>query len=57
VPFKRIRGSDKYRSPRGNVFTKKQVALYYANDGFPSGKKGFLKAKAKRKRSGTVRPT
>lgn len=33
MPFKKI-GLNKYRSPSGKVFTKKQVALYYATEGF-----------------------
>lgn len=37
MPFKRItsgKNRGKYRSPSGRVFTKKQVALYYATKGF-----------------------
>lgn len=37
MPFERItKGKDKgkYSSPSGRVFTKKQVKLYYATDGF-----------------------
>lgn len=33
MPFKKV-GKNKYRSPSGRIFTKKQVALYYATDGF-----------------------
>jgi hypothetical protein len=44
MPFKNI-GRGKYRSPSGRIYTKKQVAMYYANDGFPSKPK-------KRKRKG-----
>lgn len=33
MPFKKV-GKDKYVSPSGRKFTKKQVALYYATDGF-----------------------
>lgn len=33
MPFKKV-GRNKYKSPSGRVFTKKQVALYYATDGF-----------------------
>lgn len=32
MPFKKVKG--KYKSPSGKTFTKKQVALYYATDGF-----------------------
>lgn len=35
MPFEKV-GKDKYKSPSGRTFTKKQVALYYANGGkFP----------------------
>ncbi len=33
MPFKKI-GPNKYKSPSGRKWTKKQVALYYATDGF-----------------------
>jgi hypothetical protein len=33
MPFTKIKGG-KYKSPSGRTFTKKQVALYYATDGF-----------------------
>lgn len=33
MPFKKI-GPNKYTSPSGRTFTKKQVNLYYATDGF-----------------------
>lgn len=33
MPFTKIKGG-KYRSPSGRKFTKKQVALYYATNGF-----------------------
>lgn len=33
MPFKKI-GKNKYKSPSGRIFTKKQVALYYATKGF-----------------------
>lgn len=33
MPFVR-KGKNDYRSPSGRKFTKKQVALYYATDGF-----------------------
>jgi hypothetical protein len=32
MPFKKI-GPNKYRSPTGRMFTKKQVELYYARGG------------------------
>jgi len=39
MPFKKI-GNNKYKSPSGRIFTKKQVALYYALGGkFPKQKK------------------
>ena len=39
VPFKKT-GKNKYQSPSGRTFTKKQVALYYATNGFKNRKKG-----------------
>jgi hypothetical protein len=42
VPFHKTKGG-KYKSPSGREFTKKQVALYHANNGFP--KKGKKKKK------------
>jgi hypothetical protein len=33
MPFTKTRGG-KYKSPSGRTFTKKQVALYYATNGF-----------------------
>ena len=33
MPFKKTKGG-KYKSPSGKTFTKKQVALYYATEGF-----------------------
>lgn len=33
VPFKKT-GPDSYKSPSGKTFTKKQVNLYYATNGF-----------------------
>ena len=33
MPFKKI-GKNRYKSPKGRVYTKKQVAAYYATDGF-----------------------
>lgn len=42
MPFKKT-SKNTYQSPSGRTFTKKQVALYYATDGFskpPKAKKG-----------------
>lgn len=33
MPFKKV-GPNKYKSPSGRTFTKKQVVAYYATDGF-----------------------
>jgi hypothetical protein len=33
MPFKKVSGN-RYKSPSGKTFTKKQVALYYATNGF-----------------------
>jgi hypothetical protein len=33
MPFKKT-GPNKYKSPSGKTFTKKQVKLYYATNGF-----------------------
>ncbi len=33
MPFTKV-AKDKYKSPSGRTFTKKQVNLYYATDGF-----------------------
>jgi hypothetical protein len=33
MPFTKTSGG-KYKSPSGRTFTKKQVALYYATEGF-----------------------
>ncbi len=42
MPFKKI-GENKYVSPRGNTFTRSQVALYYAQGGrFPGQKMGEM---------------
>jgi len=43
MPFKKI-GKNKYVSPSGRKWTKKQVVAYYASGGT------FSKAKRKRKR-------
>lgn len=42
MPFKKV-GKNKYKSPSGRTFTKKQVTMYYATKGFTQnmpGKKG-----------------
>jgi hypothetical protein len=33
MPFKKV-GANKYKSPSGRTFTKRQVQAYYATDGF-----------------------
>jgi len=38
MPFKKTR-SGKYKSPSGKTYTKKQVKMYYATDGFKKGKR------------------
>jgi hypothetical protein len=49
MPFKKI-GNNKNQSPSGRVFTDKQVALYYATDGFQNmGKKPKNLRPSKRK--------
>lgn len=37
MPFKKV-GQNKYKSPSGRTFTKKQVEMYYATEGFKKGK-------------------
>lgn len=37
MPFKKV--GNKYVSPSGKKFTKKQVKMYYATDGFSKGAK------------------
>ena len=37
MPFKKV--GNIYKSPSGRKFTKKQVAMYYATDGFKKKKK------------------
>jgi hypothetical protein len=41
MPFKKV-ASNKYKSPSGRSFTKKQVELYYATDGFKKKPKSKL---------------
>jgi len=45
MPFKKI-GTNKYVSPSGKKFTKKQVAMYYATEGFQKSK---IKSRKNRK--------
>lgn len=33
MPFKKV-SKNKYKSPSGRTYTKKQVVAYYATDGF-----------------------
>jgi hypothetical protein len=44
MPFKKVSGG-KYKSPSGKTYTKKQVQLYHATDGF---KKSKMKGKGKK---------
>lgn len=44
MPFKKI-GPNEYVSDKGTKFTKKQVALYYATDGFKNMRKETYKSK------------
>lgn len=46
MPFAK-QSNGKYKSPSGRTFTKKQVKMYYATDGF---KKGKAKSTGKRKK-------
>lgn len=39
MPFKKV-GPNKYKSPSGRSFTKKQVEMYYATSGFTKKMKG-----------------
>jgi hypothetical protein len=48
MPFKKV-GKDKYESPSGKIYTKKQVRMYYATKGF---KKNLIK-KFRRKPHGS----
>jgi hypothetical protein len=48
MPFQKVSGG-KFKSPSGKTYTKKQVALYYANDGFPDHKKAAKKRPSKKK--------
>ena len=42
MPFTKI-GPDKYKSPSGKIYTKKQVNLYYATNGFTKKPKKLKK--------------
>lgn len=42
MPFTKV-GKNDYKSPSGRHFTKKQVKLYYATNGFKSKPKGKKK--------------
>ena len=44
MPFKKV-GPNKYKSPSGRKWTKKQVVAYYATDGFKKGVKKRRKPK------------
>ena len=48
MPFRKV-DTNKYVSPSGRTFTRKQVALYYATDGFKNMKKK-KKTKMRRRR-------
>ena len=49
MPFKKV-GKNKFKSPSGKKYTKKQVGLYYATDGFKNMKR-HKKRKAKVKKA------
>jgi hypothetical protein len=34
MPFKKIRGTNKYKSPSGKIWTKEQIIAYHATGGF-----------------------
>lgn len=44
MPFKKV-GKNKYKSPSGRTYTKKQVGLYYATEGFTKSSKKYKKRK------------
>jgi len=46
MPFVKV-GPNKYKSPSGRIFTKKQVEMYYATNGFEKDK---IKSKRKSKK-------
>jgi hypothetical protein len=49
MPFKKTK-SGKYKSPSGRTYNKKQVAAYYATDGFKKKTKKRVKKKVTRKK-------
>jgi hypothetical protein len=48
MPFQKV-APDKYVSPSGRKFTKKQVVAYYATDGFTKGRIVDKKNKPKKR--------
>lgn len=44
MPFKKV-AKNTYKSPSGRAFTKKQVAMYYATDGFKKKPKKVTRKK------------
>ena len=48
MPFKKI-GKNRYKSPSGKTFTKKQVVAYYATDGFKKPVRKTQSRKLKKK--------
>lgn len=46
MPFTKV-GKNKYTSPSGRTYTKKQVAMYYATDGFQKSKIRGKRGKAR----------
>lgn len=48
MPFKKV-GPNKYKSPSGKTFSKKQVALYYATDGFKKKPRKKRRTKSSKK--------
>jgi hypothetical protein len=49
MPFKKV-GPDDYVSPSGRHYSKKQIALYYATDGFKRKPKKKTKKKTKKRK-------
>jgi hypothetical protein len=47
MPFKKI-GKNKYKSPSGKKYTKKQVVMYYSTDGFKNVKRKKKKVRIAR---------
>ncbi len=46
MPFTKV-GPDKYKSESGKMYTKKQMRLYYATEGFTKPSKKFKPKKKK----------